>query len=393
MADPVHDPREVFDRLHRWCRERDWRGYDPYDALSSRVYRALAPRRWRLGGIAWTQLVRRAPWNLRPLLGIVPLRNAKALGLFVSALVRRDMAQASSHAARRDALELAAALRRMRSPGFDSWCWGYPFDWHSRNFYLPAHAPNMVATVYAARAMIDLYDRGLDAEGLDIARGACRFILDSLRRTPGPGDSICFSYTAQGPSTIHNVNLLGASLMAQVAARTGEDFLAEQALRAVGYALACQRDDGSWPYGEDWKTGWIDSFHTGFNLEALDMVRRATDESLADGAIERGYRFYLDRFFRDDGAPAYYHNRLYPIDIHSAAQGLLTMRRLEHADPRSAAMRQRLMQWTLSRMLAPEGYFYARIEASGRMDRIPYMRWAQAWMLRALADDAEPERS
>src|SRR5215469_18136239 len=83
MATPVHDrggiqlPSKALKcklhdsicRLSAWLQEHDYRGYDTFDGLSSRLLRPLTFNH----GLLRTMLqqgVRRFPINLRPLLGI-----------------------------------------------------------------------------------------------------------------------------------------------------------------------------------------------------------------------------------------------------------------------------------------------------------------------------------
>ena len=67
--------------LTKFIEQRNFAGYDPYDALSSPVIRALTFGR-KYGRIAGMQLLRRLPVNLRPFLLIAKGHNPKALGLF-----------------------------------------------------------------------------------------------------------------------------------------------------------------------------------------------------------------------------------------------------------------------------------------------------------------------
>src|SRR5258708_6896404 len=117
-------------RLEDFVRRRDYKGYDPYDALNSTLLSALT-RGSKWGRIACTQLLKRCPVNLRPLVGIRPGENPKALGLFLEAyarLYRREPNQAFAGSARRLIRRLAA----LRSPAPGGHGWGYNFDWQSR---------------------------------------------------------------------------------------------------------------------------------------------------------------------------------------------------------------------------------------------------------------------
>ena len=73
-------------RLLRYCRDEGWAGYDPYDGLNSPLVKALTLNSKPLR-IAATQLIKRSPVNVRPLLGIRKGLNPKGLALAARALI------------------------------------------------------------------------------------------------------------------------------------------------------------------------------------------------------------------------------------------------------------------------------------------------------------------
>ena len=81
--------------LAKFIECRNFAGYDPYDALNSPVIRALTFGR-KYGRIAWTQLMRRLPVNLRPLLLVPQEHNPKGLGLFLGSYVKLYQANTQS---------------------------------------------------------------------------------------------------------------------------------------------------------------------------------------------------------------------------------------------------------------------------------------------------------
>src|SRR5438045_8820677 len=77
---------DAIDRLLVEGRQTAWAGYDPYDALRSPVVRALSfNAKWPR--VAWIQLLKRSPVNLRPLLLVSKSVNPKTLGLVARATV------------------------------------------------------------------------------------------------------------------------------------------------------------------------------------------------------------------------------------------------------------------------------------------------------------------
>ncbi|MDH3592104.1 MAG: pectate lyase, partial [Planctomycetota bacterium] len=196
-------------------------------------------------------------------------------------------------------------------------------------------------------------------------------------------DALCFSYTPIDELRVHNANMLGAGLLARVGALTHEEKLIDAAHRATRYLLRYQHDDGGWWYAEAEYQHWIDSFHTGFNLVALQHVLRDGGMVEAAEALERGHLYFLRHFYEPDGAPRYFHDRRDPIDVHCPAQGFVTMTRLWDVTE-APELLERSARWFLDHMRAPEGYFYYRLRRHGP-NRIPYLRWGQAWAYFGLA--------
>jgi len=81
---------------------------------------------------------------------------------------------------------------------------------------------------------------------------------------------------------------------------------------------------------------------------------------------------------------------LYPINIHSCAEAILCHSTLAPDFPEAAGYLRRCVPWILQTMQHSEGWFvYMVRKTKPGFDwklKIPYIRWGQAWMLRALAE-------
>ena len=76
-------------RLDAWIEREGFTGWDPHDALNSPLLKRLSFGNRRLG-IAWLQLVKRSPFNLRPGLGVPKGCNPKGMGLFLASYPRKQ---------------------------------------------------------------------------------------------------------------------------------------------------------------------------------------------------------------------------------------------------------------------------------------------------------------
>ena len=74
---------------------------------------------------------------------------------------------------------------------------------------------------------------------------------------------------------------------------------------------------------------------------------------------------------------------MYPLDIHSSAQFIVTLFKTGSFNEYEA-IAHRVINWTIDNMQSVKGYFYYQINRYFST-RIPYMRWAQAWMFFAFS--------
>jgi hypothetical protein len=372
---------QSFQRLFNYCQGESWRGFDPYDGLNAPWVKTLCPS-GKLLRVLLIQFFKRSPLNLRKVLGIKREHNPKALGLFLSAVTKLYSLSGCEHY-KQLSCRFFDLLLKNRSRSYSGACWGYNFDWQSRAFFLAAFTPTVVATSFIANALVDAYEVYGEERFLNIARSSCDFVLKDLNRTYGK-QGFCFSYSPQDRSIIHNANILGARLLSRVAYFTGEEELKRIAADSVDFLISHQNPNGSWYYGPNEQHRWIDNFHTGFVLDCLsDCIHLIPRFDLLP-CLNRGLQFYLDNFFLPDGTPKYYHQRVFPIDVHSCAQSIITLTKFSSSGDNVREMRDRVIRWTLSNMQDSRGCFYFQ-KRRFFTNRIVYMRWSQAWMLKALA--------
>ncbi len=402
---------DISERLFNYCRTNDWAGYDPYDALNSELFMRLPFLDAWLPRLALTQILKRSPVNFRLLLMIPKTQNPKALGLFLMALLKMDKLGmledktlipqiVQSIINLRSGSPLSTACRKPETVN-RYYCWGYSFPWQGRSVLAPRGEANLVCTVFVANALLDLYESNLFQPEtgnclypetgnrkpatdnlLCIASSSADYLLNELFWSKG--DNAGFSYPIpSNQSRVHNANFLAAALLCRIYKNTGEEKYIEPALTAARYSAAMQHPDGGWDYGEDQTQRWIDNFHTGYNLGALRTISKCLNTDEFKPNIQRGFEFYRNHFFRDDGAPKYFHNKTYPIDIHSVAQSIITSMEFKDLDPANVDLARRVFNWAVENMWDKRGYFYYQVTPYYK-NKIPYMRWSQAWMLLAL---------
>jgi rhamnogalacturonyl hydrolase YesR len=230
--------------------------------------------------------------------------------------------------------------------------------------------------------LLDAYEITQEESLLALARSACDFIARDLNRTNDDKGNFAFSYSPLDHTVVFNASLLGSRMLSRVYRFTRENDLTEMARRSVEFCCRYQNDDGSWSYGTLDFHSWIDNFHTGYNLECISEYMNYSGDYAYHDNLARGFNYYIKTFFTQDGISKYYNNSIYPVDIHSPAQLIITLARLGKLNEYNE-LACKVLSWTIDNMQSEEGFFYYQINRHFS-SRIPYMRWAQAWMFYAL---------
>lgn len=353
-------------------------GWDPFDGLNSVAFKNTPLSKSRLARLLWLQFFKRSPINLRNVLRVKKDINPHTLGILLStmALNKNDKNEYGITPE-----EVVSKLKNLSSEGWSGRCWGYNFEWQARAFYQPAFSPTVVPTVYVAHGLLDIHDNNKNEDLLNMARSACDFILNDLKKTQNDHGDYSFSYSPLDDTVVYNASLLASSLLARVYSHTGEEKLLVAAEKSADFCVSEQNIDGSWFYGRKAYHQWIDSFHTGYNLECLDRVNRYSKKDYSK-AIEEGFAFYIENLFEKKQYARYYTHKRYPIDLNSISQLIIVLQKLNKTGEYGELARK-LLLWSVHNMQSKKGYFYYQ-KRRFMTNKIPYMRWTQIWMLYSL---------
>lgn len=387
---------ESLAKLQKYCESEDFKGWDPYDGLNSRIFNAIPLlKNSAICRLAMIQLFKRNPINLRRFALIPKDYNPKGIALFISGYcnlyraieVNKELQNAfgPKEEVKSTINRLSQLLLQLRSEGnYHGACWGYNFDWQARRLFLfPRYTPTVVVTSFCATALFDAYEITGEKDYLKFALSTAGFVINDLHRTHYE-EGFLLSYSPlPGNDTVFNASMLGVKILSMSYKYTHNPEYRELASQVVKAVCKSQRDDGGWMYGLLPVQSWIDSFHTGYNIEALYTYRNETGDCAFDDNIKRGLEFYINNFFENDGTPKYYHNKTYPIDIHCPGQLFATLSHLNQLS-QHRNLTDRVAEWTIKNMQDKAGYFYYQIKPHINSE-ISYMRWSNAFMFNALS--------
>jgi len=370
---------DYFDQLKHFCEQEEFKGYDPFDGLNSKFFQSIPfVRSNRFFRLVWIQFFKHCPVNFRPIAGIKKDDNPKGLGLFLSAYCNLYKVEPKEEYLEKIYF-LTEKIYACQTQGYSGACWGYKFDWQAQAFFQPKGMPSVVVSSFVACALLDAYQITKDENLLKTARSTCDFILNDLRRTYDNDGDFSFSYCPVDKTQVFNASLLGCRLLCRVYSYTQETFLIEESRKAVSFACKYQQDSGAWAYSPLPFHQWIDNFHTGYNLECIYTYQSVSGDCSFNEYLEKGLKYYLETFFKEDGTPMYYNNSTYPIDMHNTAQLIVTLSKLGRFTENKELI-DKVLNWCQNNMFdQKKGYFYYYKQKFYTI-RICYMRWIQAWM-------------
>jgi hypothetical protein len=370
--------------LKKWCEDENFKGWDPYDGLNSRLFRSVPfLKDVPVARLAWIQLFKRSPVNLRTIAGVPKALNPKGLGLFLSGYC--NLYEVTQKPEYLDQIRhLTGQLLTMRTPGWSGSCWGYNFDWQARAFFQPSGTPTIVASTFIANSLLDACEILKEESIFDAANSTAIFISNDLHKSYDGDGNFAYSYSPLDRTSVYNASLLGARFLARLFYLTGETWMKEEAATAVRFCIRHQNNDGSWFYSPLSHHRWIDNFHTGFNLECIAEYMKFTGDNTYQPNLDKGFDYWTNNFFTSEGIPRYYHNQTFPIDLHATAELVIACSRSGNFNKHQKLIDQ-VLTWTIKNMQSEKGFFYYQ-KTLHQTNRIPYMRWTQAWMFAALAE-------
>lgn len=368
--------------LYNYIITNGWYGYDPYDGLNCKI---ASLSKNKLFSICLIQFNKTSPINFRRVLRIKKGIDIKGMGLLARSLLKLYKSTGNDKFLKDARFCLEFLKMNSLKADYGNYCWsGHYFRFQSINSRLAPNIPDIISTVVCALAFLEDYEVTNSKVSLDIARSSSDFIINKLyRENVGP----YFKYTPVSDPRIvvYNASTHGAMLLSKINEYINNDDYVNISRNVFDYIISKQKENGMWFYSEteDRERMQID-FHQGFILDSLFDFMKHTD--LAQNKYRRslmaGAEFYKNMQFLPNGRCKYRWPRTYPIDIHNQAQGVITFSKLGEINDEYLIFAEKIAEWTITHMQDKKGYFYYQ-KWPLITNKIPYMRWSQAWMMLA----------
>jgi hypothetical protein len=284
------------------------------------------------------------------------------------------------------AVHFLEVLKDTRCPGYDPYCWGYPFNWETRRGTLKEGTPLITTVPYVYEAFREVYQIDGDRKWRDIMQSIAQHALQDYHDFQTSVNASTCSYTpeADDPGGVINASAYRAFLLMRAAVDFSEAQYREVAERNLNFVIESQNADGSWYYSTDGQRDFVDHFHTCFVLKALAKIEALTGSRECTKAIERGVDYYVENLF-DRSLPKPFSRRprltVYRRELYDCAECINLAVLLRGRFPALDNILSNVLN--LEGWQKPDGSFRSRQLLLG-WDNCPMHRWAQSQMFRSL---------
>jgi len=187
------------------------------------------------------------------------------------------------------AIHFLVVLKQSRCKGYEDYCWGYPFDWVTRNGTIIEHTPFITSTPYMYEAFSLMHSIEPREEWRSVIESIARHVANDIKDFPTSDRGSTCSYSPFDKGGILNAASYRAGMLARASKELNDDRLWTIAERNVYYVLENQNADGSWYYATDGVRDFVDHFHTCFVMKGLAKVYQFSGHEDTRAALDKAW--------------------------------------------------------------------------------------------------------
>jgi hypothetical protein len=285
------------------------------------------------------------------------------------------------------AVHFLRVLEETRSPGYEHYCWGYPFNWETRGGTMQAGTPLITSVPYAYEAFLQVYELDGDPKWLEIMRSIAEHATNDYHEISTSEDAASCSYNPDpnDPCGVINASAYRAFLLTRAGKDLADENYLKVAERNLNFVVESQNPDGSWYYSIDGQRDFVDHFHTCFVMKALAKIESLTGNPRCAKAIDNGIEYYVKNLFDEEGMPRPFSRRprltVYKRELYDYAECINLAVLLRGRAPALDGILDRIAD--VSGWQKSDGSFRSRELFLG-WDNTPMHRWAQSQFFRSL---------
>jgi hypothetical protein len=297
--------------------------------------------------------------------------------------------QATRDASQLDnAVHFLKELKESRCHQFKDYCWGYPFDWVTRNGVLKKETPLITTTPYVYEAFLQVFKLDPQDEWKLILESIARHAAVDIKDFKTSEKASSCSYTPYDKGGVINAAAYRAFLLTSASLLLSNNSYSKIAERNLNFVLENQNPDGSWFYAADGVRDFVDHYHTCFVMKALAKIHTLTGDAATLDALGKGVGYYLSNLFDPNGLPKPFSRAprltVYKRELYDCAECINLCLLLRDRFPMLRATLQRTVTHVLQAWVKHDGSFRSRKLYLG-WDNVPMHRWGQSQIFRSLA--------
>jgi len=287
-----------------------------------------------------------------------------------------------------NAIHFLNELKKSRCHQFKDYCWGYPFDWVTRNGVLKTETPLITTTPYVYEAFLQVFKLDPRDEWKIILESIARHASVDIKDFKTSEKASSCSYTPYDKGGVINAAAYRAFLLTSASRLFSNDNYWKIAERNLNFVLENQNPGGSWFYAVDGVRDFVDHYHTCFVMKALAKVHTLTGHAATLKALGKGVGYYLGNLFDADGLPKPFSRAprltVYKRELYDCAECINLCLLLRDRFPALETTLEKVVEHILEAWVKRDGSFRSRRLHMG-WDNVPMHRWAQSQMFRSLS--------
>ena len=289
------------------------------------------------------------------------------------------------------AVHFLSVLESTRCPGYEEYCWGYPFDWETRTGPIKTATPLITTLPYVYEAFSQVYALDNDDRWLRVMQSVAKHAFSCYRDVETTDDAASCGYTpsSEDPCGVINASAYRAFLLTKAGIELSEPRYLSVAKKNLNFVIAAQQDDGSWFYSRRWQKGFRRSFSYLLCPEG-SVEDRATNwlRQIAAARSSEVLLFTSETSLDDTGVPLPFSKAprmtVYRRELYDLAECINLAVLLQGRFPELDKTLSHVLTELMKRWHKPDGSFRARQLLLG-WDNVPMHRWAQAQLFRSLS--------